>query len=87
MYVGGDQTSPLNARVLAVSEDDTSLVSAWASVDHVVEHDARIRPGNSGGSLFTSDGRVVGVNYAGEDTYTTSISLSVSPQPRDWSVN
>ncbi len=26
-----------------VSKNDTSLESAWASVDHVVEHDARIK--------------------------------------------
>ena len=129
VYVGDDQTSPLNARVLAVSEcsdlavididgegfpyvswyddevkvgldvfsagfplgtdeytltsgivskNDTSLESAWASVDHVVEHDARIRPGNSGGPLFTSDGQVVGVNYAGEDTYDFNFAISVA---------
>jgi serine protease Do len=37
----------------------------WASVDSVLEHDARIRGGNSGGPLVGTDGRVVGVNYAG----------------------
>jgi len=61
-----------------VSKNDTSLESAWASVDHVVEHDARIRPGNSGGPLFTGDGQVVGVNYAGEDTYDFNFAISVA---------
>ncbi|MGA1344847.1 MAG: protein kinase domain-containing protein [Ilumatobacteraceae bacterium] len=37
----------------------------WASVDHVIEHDANIQPGNSGGALVTAEAKVVGVNYAG----------------------
>ncbi len=128
VYVGEDQTSPLNARVLAVSEcsdlavidiegegfpylswydgeikpgvevfsagfplgtdeytltggivskNDTVLESAWASVDNVIEHDARIRPGNSGGPLLTTDGRVIGINYAGEETYDFNFAISV----------
>jgi serine protease Do len=44
---------------------------AWASVDHVVEHDANIQPGNSGGALVSADGRVVGVNFAGGDSFGT----------------
>jgi serine protease Do len=37
----------------------------WASVPHVIEHDANIQPGNSGGALITADAKVVAVNYAG----------------------
>jgi serine protease Do len=36
----------------------------WASVSHVIEHDANIQPGNSGGPLVDAEGAVVGVNYA-----------------------
>jgi serine protease Do len=36
----------------------------WASIDHVIEHDANIQPGNSGGPLVVADGRVAGVDYA-----------------------
>lgn len=36
----------------------------WASVDSVLEHDALIRGGNSGGPLIDEEGKAVGVNYA-----------------------
>jgi serine protease Do len=50
-----------------VSKADVPQDGPWASLDHVIEHDARIRGGNSGGPLVDPNGRVVGVNYAGED--------------------
>lgn len=43
----------------------------WASVLHVIEHDANIQPGNSGGPLVDADGAIVGVNYAGGDIANT----------------
>lgn len=50
-----------------VSKADVAQEDSWASLDHVIEHDARIRGGNSGGPLVADNGRVVGVNYAGND--------------------
>jgi serine protease Do len=47
----------------------------WASVESVVEHDANIQPGNSGGPLIDAEtGRVVAVNYAGGDVGGTGTS-------------
>jgi len=51
-----------------VSTTQASGETAWASVDSVIEHDARIRGGNSGGPLVDEQARVVGINYAGEST-------------------
>ncbi len=48
----------------------------WASVDSVLEIDATINPGNSGGPLVDSDGRVVGVNYAGNDETSQFYSIA-----------
>lgn len=58
------------ARVRFTSEDarnwtDVDALRGWTSVERVLEHDANIQPGNSGGPLITAEGRVVGVNYAG----------------------
>lgn len=129
VYIGDDQTTPLNARVLAVDEcsdlavididgdefpylgwhdgdikqglevfaagfplgipeytmtrgivskSDWAIDTGWASVDHVIEHDARIRPGNSGGPLITNEGKVIGVNYAGNDQYDFNFAISTT---------
>jgi serine protease Do len=50
-----------------VSKAITSGETPWASIDGVIEHDARIRGGNSGGPLIDAKGALVGVNYAGND--------------------
>lgn len=51
-----------------VSKNGFAFDTQWASLGQVIEHDARIRGGNSGGPLVDPDGAVVGVNYAGNDS-------------------
>ncbi len=47
-----------------VSKAEADGESNWASVASVIEHDANIQPGNSGGPLVNESGQIVGVNYA-----------------------
>jgi serine protease Do len=54
-----------------VSKADADGETPWASVDSVIEHDASIQPGNSGGPLLdAATARVVAVNYATGDPGT-----------------
>ena len=69
----GDPTFTMTRGI--VSKADIEGDTAWASIDSIIEHDARIRPGNSGGPLVDASGRVVGVNYAGEETHDTNYAI------------
>lgn len=59
----GDPEYTLTRGIIAKANADGE--SSWASVDHVIQHDASTNPGNSGGPIVDSDGRVVAVHYAG----------------------
>ncbi|NJN95730.1 MAG: SH3 domain-containing protein [Anaerolineales bacterium] len=58
----GDPEFTMTSGIVSKAQADGD--SAWASVDHVIEHDATINPGNSGGPLVSEEGQVVAVNYA-----------------------
>lgn len=54
-----------------VSKAQAAGDTDWASIRHVIEHDANIQRGNSGGPLVDATGQLVGVNYAGGDVGQT----------------
>jgi serine protease Do len=70
-YPLGDPEFTLTRGIIAKAEAGGDLTGT-SSIDHTVEHDANIQPGNSGGPLVGADGRVVAVNYAGGASVTTT---------------
>lgn len=75
-YPLGDPRPTLTRGV--ISKEDADGETSWASIDSVLEHDATINPGNSGGPLVTTDGKVVGVNYAGASSTNQYFSISAA---------
>jgi serine protease Do len=75
-YPLGDPQFTVTAGI--ISKDDFVGETEWASVNTILEHDARIRPGNSGGPLVNDAMEVVGVNYAGRDDTDQNYAISVT---------
>lgn len=75
-YPLGDPQFTVTAGI--VSKADFPGETEWASVDAIVEHDARIRAGNSGGPLVNDAMEVMGVNYAGRDDTDQNYAISVT---------
>lgn len=70
----GNEEYTLTRGIISKAQADGE--SSWASVENVLEIDAAILGGNSGGPLVTGDGQLVGVNYAGNDETRQNFSIS-----------
>ena len=70
----GDPEYTLTKGIISKAKADGE--TSWASVDGVLEHDARIRGGNSGGPLVTANGQVIGINYAGVDVTDQNFAIN-----------
>jgi serine protease Do len=73
----GDPEFTLTRGIIAKAQAGGDLTGT-SSIDHTVEHDAVIRPGNSGGPLVGADGTVVAVNYAGGGNQNTEQFFSIA---------
>jgi S1-C subfamily serine protease len=61
-----------------ISKTNTSGDTSWTSISGgVLGHDATGNPGNSGGPLVTSDGKVVGIHFASRSDANQYFAISV----------
>ena len=61
-YPLGDPEYTLTSGIISKANADGE--TPWASVEHVIQHDAQTQGGNSGGPVVTRDGKVIGIDYA-----------------------
>ena len=55
--------------VVTARNQELKVRHRWAKLEHLIETDAAINGGNSGGALLDMNGRLVGINSAGGGTF------------------
>lgn len=55
--------------LVSAVEQELRVRGRWAKLEHLIETDAAINGGNSGGALLDLNGRLVGINSAGGGTF------------------
>jgi S1-C subfamily serine protease len=59
-----------------ISKNNASGASSRSSVDSVLEYDATSNPGNSGGPVLTTDGKVLAVHYMANSSARQAFGIS-----------
>jgi S1-C subfamily serine protease len=59
-----------------VSKAKADGETSWASVDSVIEYDATSNPGNSGGPVIDTSGKVMAIHYAGNSSTRQAFGIS-----------
>ncbi|MFN9442314.1 MAG: trypsin-like peptidase domain-containing protein [Planctomycetota bacterium] len=63
------QANTITAGVVTAKGQELRVKRRWAKLANLIESDATINGGNSGGALLDRDGRLVGINSAGGGTF------------------
>ena len=71
----GDPEFTLTRGIIAKANADGE--SSWASVDHVIQHDAATNPGNSGGPIVDENGGAIAVHYAGNNETDQYFAIAI----------
>ncbi len=63
------KANTITAGIVTAKEQGIRVKGRWAKLEHLIETDAAINGGNSGGALLDMAGRLVGINSAGGGTF------------------
>lgn len=63
------RANTITAGIVTAKEQELRIKGRWAKMEHLIETDAAINGGNSGGALLDRNGRLVGINSAGGGTF------------------
>jgi serine protease Do len=59
-----DLTSTVTAGIISAKGRDINIIKGYSPIESFIQTDAAVNPGNSGGALVDTDGRLIGINTA-----------------------